>query len=206
MYKKIINVDPNKMFDPKVIKKNLRRMVLDQREKLSPSEVNEKSTVICDKLSLEIDFTWYKKVTIFMPIRNEVEVTKLVGNVNVPDDVEFYIPKIVDGKMDFYLYEGVTNTTKGVFNILEPNSNKALIADEHTVIIMPGSVFTKEGDRIGYGGGYYDRYLQNNDVLTMAVAYEFQVIEDFPEIAKQECDIKPHFIVTDENVYCGRLI
>ena len=62
--------------------------------------------------------------------------------------------------MDFFRYDEDTVLVTGSYDIMEPDSDEMLEPDENTLIIMPGAVFSESRDRIGYGGGYYDRYLE----------------------------------------------
>ena len=67
--------------------------------------------------------------------------------------------------------------------------------------MMPGLVFDKSGHRIGYGGGYYDKYLTLHDsVVKIAIAYDFQVIEKIDEEIIEDTDISPDYIVTDKQI------
>ena len=67
------------------------------------------------------------------------------------------------------------------------------------MIIIPGLAFDRFGGRVGYGGGFYDKYLtQNKNLIKIAVAYDFQVIEDVLEISK--FDVKPDYIVTEKRI------
>ena len=64
------------------------------------------------------------------------------------------------------------------------------------VVVVPGSVFDRSGYRTGYGGGYYDRFLENTDAIRVGVCFDFQLVDDvFPE----EHDKRMDFIITEKN-------
>ena len=90
----------------------------------------------------------------------------------------------------------------GYMGIPEPIEKRPVIADRG-VMIMPGLVFDHELNRIGYGGGYYDRYLSkygNDNIIKVAIAYDFQVVNKI-DSTSEEHDIKPDIIVTDKAEY-----
>lgn len=83
--------------------------------------------------------------------------------------------------------------------LLEPieEQTTAMDREEFDLIIVPGVCFAKNGFRIGYGGGYYDRYLPGAAAVTAALAYSFQVVDDIPA---EEHDVPVEFIITDKGV------
>ena len=108
------------------------------------------------------------------------------------------VPKIINGNMSFYRIQSFKDLTIGTFNILEPTSNE-LICTTEGLMIMPGVVFDKNCHRIGYGKGFYDRYLKNYPQLNkIAVAYDLQVVD---HIQSEAHDINPHFVITESQIY-----
>lgn len=106
----------------------------------------------------------------------------------------------VDGEMTFYRVSSLDKLHIGKFGIAEPDGSIMDIPHitDRTVCIVPGLAFTPDGRRIGYGGGYYDRFLSKNPQLyTIALAYEKCITEDLPTM---EHDIKVKSIVTEERM------
>ena len=101
---------------------------------------------------------------LYMPVRNEVDVSYLLKDA-LDSEKNVWLPKVRDNDMEFCHYDENTELVSGEYGILEPSSEYMLEPDEGTLIIMPGAVFSCKGDRIGYGGGYYDRYLERYPVL-----------------------------------------
>ncbi len=179
-------------------KKQLRREVLEKRRAMSQSEVAEKSEVICDTVLKLSELREAEKVCIYMPINNEVDVSLLTDRLRSLGKV-LYIPKIGGHNMHFYKYEPDTELAPGSFGILEPVDSEILTADENTLIIMPGAVFTKNRDRIGYGAGYYDRYLKKHpEAKTLAVCYDMQLRDSIPVNAN---DRRPARLITESAIY-----
>ena len=83
--------------------------------------------------------------------------------------------------MGFYKFGNDTALSVGTYGVLEPVSEEKLEPGEDTLVLMPGVAFTAAGERIGYGGGFYDRFLsQEPNHPTVALCYEFQMVESLP--------------------------
>lgn len=186
------------MKDIALQKKTLRREILARRKALSIEQVALYSKMICDRIIKTSEYESATDICLYMPIHNEVDVTLLIEWC-MCDNKRIWLPKIIGESMDFYSFEDKEHLMKGAYDILEPVSDTSLVPDKHTLIIMPGSVFSKTRDRIGYGGGYYDRYLEKYKLcLTIAVAYDFQVVDS---ILTDEFDKKPDKIITEAKIY-----
>ncbi len=168
-------------------KKRIRQEILRKRAALDSEYIERYSKLLCEKLMNTPEYKCCSSICLYMPIKNEIDVRHILENAWACGK-KVYLPKILQGDdglyMDFYQYDKATPLIEGPYNILEPDSDDALVPDKDTLIIMPGAVFSKDRVRIGYGGGYYDRYLSHNPVCkTMAVAYDFQVLD------KLVCDV-----------------
>lgn len=99
---------------------------------------------------------------------------------------------------DFYLVEQKEDLQPGAYGILEPTGEYK--ADGYDgLLIMPGVAFDEECHRIGYGGGFYDKYLKTHpDLHTIAVAFELQMYRELPF---EEHDIKPEKVITEKHIY-----
>lgn len=176
-------------------KKDIRKTVLTIRRNYNNEYLTKASKIIVDKL---INHNYYKnanKVCLYMPFANEVDITSLF-EISLENKKEVYLPKTCGSEMDFYSWDNNTQLINGNFGILEPVSNKKLIPTKDTLVIMPGAVFSVNNDRIGYGGGYYDRYLsQNLSCKKIAVCYKFQVL---PSIPTEVHDIKPDYVLYED--------
>lgn len=103
-------------------------------------------------------------------------------------------PKVEGSVMNFYVYETKKELVKSKRGILEPVPNDKKIPD-NALMIMPGVAFDKDRNRVGYGGGYYDKYSAlHSYVKKIAIAYDFQILEHVPS---DIYDIKPDRIITE---------
>lgn len=114
-------------------------------------------------------------------------------------------PKVLDDRknMEFYAVHNYNCMTPGYMNIPEPDGNgKSVIPNKKGkfVMIVPGLAFDMEGARAGYGGGFYDRYLEKYpDIIKVAICYDGQLIKD-KYINRDEHDILMDYIITDKRV------
>lgn len=179
----------------------LRAACLSQRSTLSTAECLSRSRLIQSRV---LQFALYlvsRSVALYSPIQNEVGT----------DEIRDHAFK--EGKKVFFPRVGQTNTLKliqvgsraelkvGPLGILEPTGEKQL-SDRDVdglVVFVPGVVFDSKGNRLGRGRGWYDRVLRRLDgkATTVALAYEFQVVDDVPA---EEWDQKVHYVVTESKV------
>ena len=173
-------------------KKELRKEILDIRRSLSDYDVKLHSEAICSRLQDTEQYRRADNVCLYMPIRNEVDVTLIVERARA-DGKTVWLPRVREGLMHFHLYDEETALVGGAFGIQEPDSENVLVPGGETLVVMPGAVFSEKRDRIGYGGGYYDRYLAAHpDCHTAAVGYAIQIVDS---IMTEETDIKPEVVL-----------
>ena len=184
-------------------KKEIRKAVLAERSALDEETVALSSQVICRKL-MEIDaYEEATDVCLYMPMRNEVDVL-LLAEPAMEEGKRVWVPKVTDkeaGVMVFNRFTGLgeEDIVTGAYDIRESRSEEILEPGEGTLIILPGAVFTPWRDRIGYGGGFYDRYLQAHpQCRTIAVCYDLQVVDELPA---EEHDMKPDYVVCETGVF-----
>lgn len=110
-----------------------------------------------------------------------------------------WVPRVEGKSMHFYRIRSREELRPGSYGILEPVGSEAADGGEG-LMLMPGVAFDERRGRVGYGGGYYDRYLEAHPKLrTMGLAFEFQVL---PEVPWGEHDIRPSVLVTEKRVIC----
>ncbi|MDO4870323.1 MAG: 5-formyltetrahydrofolate cyclo-ligase [Bacillota bacterium] len=186
-------------------KKEIRKAILAERRALDEETVALASQVICRKV-LEIDaYEEADNICLYMPIRNEVDAM-LLADAAAEDGKKVWLPKVITkgekgeaGVMRFNAYEGEEHMITGAYDIRESDSEVFLEPTDKTVIIMPGAVFTPWRDRIGYGGGYYDRFLEEYpQCKTIALAFDLQIVDEIPV---EGHDMKPDYVVSETSIY-----
>lgn len=188
-------------------KKEIRKNMLAVRRSLDDRYVREASHIICERLKSCPMYQTAESICLYMPINHEVDVTELLSADYTLQDkgmdaeagqtyTQVYLPKIIDKTMDFYLYEGKDSIVIGAFNIPEPTGKKKLTPNDKTLVVMPGVAFSRDGCRLGYGGGYYDTYLEKYPMCRKAaVCFQEQLVEKLPVEAH---DVKPDIIISNE--------
>lgn len=181
------------------MKKNeIRKLMSKKRNELSSESVKEKSLEIFKNLTTIKEFCDAKQVLSYINLNNEVNTEDII-NYFWKQGKKTVAPKVKDSEMDFFYFSEYKDLTKGKFNILEPDTNHKYLYNRGDVIIIPGLAFDTYGGRVGYGGGFYDKYLSKSLPLTkIAVAYDFQVLDT--EIEVDEFDIKPDYVVTEKRI------
>lgn len=181
-----------------ISKKEIRDTVLEIRKSFDTDYLNRLSIVICNRVLKQDSYANCKNLVLYMPINNEVNLDILLEK-GFQDSKNIWLPRVINKNMAFYRYTKDTQLIAGAYGILEPNSDEILFPDENTLIIMPGAAFSEDMGRIGYGGGYYDKYLSKHSCCkTIAVCYSFQIM---PMIPMDDHDIKPDMIISDDNIF-----
>ncbi len=178
-------------------KEGFRKEFLQKRDDLSLEEREEKSRVIIRKLQgLEV-YRNAASLFTYVNMRSEVITEELIL-LSLAKGKKVAVPKVGNGRMDFYEIRGMKDLKRGSFGILEPLPHLPA-AEPPALLIMPGIAFDIHRNRIGYGGGYYDRYLAEKKMEnTVALAFGCQLTDSLPSEA---CDIRPEMIITESAVY-----
>ncbi len=179
------------MFDKKI----LRKEILILRKNMTKEEVELKSKKICERILLSKITDSFDDVLVYYPVNNEVDLRYLFSDL-IKENKNIWLP-VVNGKnMSFHLYENEERLNIGECGIPEPLSPIIYERkDKMSLMIMPGVAFSENRDRLGYGGGYYDRFLDSNDCYTAAVAFDTQIVKCIPN---ESHDKKPNIIITDK--------
>ena len=116
------------------------------------------------------------------------------------DGKEIAVPKVQGLDMIFYKLTDFAQLAPGYYGIPEPVSGE-IVQWEDALMIMPGVAFDRQNHRVGYGGGFYDRYLEKHPrVKRVAAAFEFQLL---PQVPTEPTDISPEIVVTEKQCIRG---
>ncbi|MDS1029199.1 5-formyltetrahydrofolate cyclo-ligase [Bacillota bacterium LX-D] len=185
------------------MKKNLRQEVLTKRKELVPEVVAEKSSLIINKVIALEEYQKAKTIMLYLAFRNEVDTTLLIKHA-MTEGKKVVIPvsdmqNIALIPTELRNYPG--DLEEGAYGILEPKKEAFHFVDpqEIDLLIVPGVAFDGQGYRLGYGAGYYDRFIPQlrTDTTILALAFELQIVQRvFPE----SHDKQMQFIVTEERI------
>ena len=178
-------------------KKAIRDRVIGLRDSLSAEEVRQKSLAVTETVVSLPAYRRSREILIYADYRNEVSTRYLIERA-WHDGRKISLPVCRGKEMRFYRLRDFSELRKGAFGIPEPGDTEPA-GNEDTLVIMPGVAFDRELHRIGYGGGYYDRYLKEHPgIYSIALAFELQVLEKVPFLPH---DIRPHILVTERTTY-----
>lgn len=195
-----------------ISKEKVRRRALEARNCLGEAWRKDFSKVIIDQV---LESEMYQRAGIvlsYSAIRSEVD-TDLLNRKVLEHGKKLYLPKTYfkEKKMCFYPVEDLRKLRKGYQGILEPEETVPMedLLEEgkqemkDILMIMPGVAFDENGHRMGYGGGYYDRYLAvyGKKLVSLLVAFDEQKALLIPA---ETCDVKPDYIVTQSGWICGK--
>ena len=111
----------------------------------------------------------------YMPYNQEVRTVPILEQA-IRDGKKVAVPKVYGDVMNFIYLEDLTQVEKSDMGIPEPIADEPIADDQTALVLMPGLAFDKEGHRIGYGGGFYDKFLMAEpNHPTVALCYEFQM-------------------------------
>lgn len=192
------------MESPQEQKKRLRKEHLAVRNTMTEEEILSKSHVIMESVVSSYDFLNTKTVLIYASYGSEVNTMGIIEYAFLLNK-EVYCPKVTgEGKMEFFRIHSLEELSAGYKGILEPFAQDAkryhFDGTKKALVIMPGVCFDERGNRIGYGKGFYDRFLSDKKrILKMALAYDNQITE---ELKADDGDVSYDFLVTELQTIC----
>ena len=179
-------------------KKDIRAQVKKSRKEAAPEQIRENSNLICEKFLDLPEYKAAKVVFAYMDCKNEVETKKVIEQC-WKDGKTIAVPKVFGEIMKYYVITSYDDLEEGYFGIPEPKHESLQeIVCEDGLMILPGVAFDVGRHRVGYGGGFYDRYLEAHpDMKKIAFAFEFQMFEEVPF---EEFDRQPEKIITEKRI------
>ena len=162
-------------------KKELRRSIRERKRAMTEEEIVSRS----EKLGvLFAQSEAYKNG--YLPYNQEVRTVPMLEQA-LKDGKKVAVPKVYGDEMKFLYLDDLTKVSKGYAGIPEPIADGPVADDETALVLMPGLAFDPQGHRIGYGGGFYDKFLAAEpNHPTLALCYEFQML---PKLDTEEHDI-----------------
>ncbi|MGF0034629.1 5-formyltetrahydrofolate cyclo-ligase [Bariatricus sp. SGI.154] len=181
-------------------KKAIRQQVYRARKCMEHSDWQEKTDHIASAVISHPFFLEATDLYSYVDYQNEAGTRKIMEEAWKLGK-RVWVPKVVGKTMRFGCINSFQELRPGAHGILEPEILSETSDSKDTrcnLMIMPGVAFDLNRGRVGYGGGYYDRYLsEHSDIHTIAIAFDFQI---FPEVPGEIHDIKPKVLITETRV------
>ncbi len=180
-------------------KSELREYYSQKRSSLNNLEIKKLNNIIFSKFINSNIYKNSNKIMIYISFDSEIDTHRLINQI-LSDGKRVIVP-ITDSKNNKLIPSELYSMEElelGFYNILTPKTEFIRVFDKTKLdlIIVPGIVFDKTGYRLGYGGGYYDKFLHDlKNIPKISLCYDFQLIDSVP---KESYDIPVNYILTDK--------
>lgn len=175
----------------------IRQELLAKRLRLTKNVVNTRSNGMCGFLEAWIKSKHFSEIFLFHPFRNEPDLTPLIDRCAVA----VHMPVVVSqSEMQFFRVDAQTVYQQGKWGILEPvrgHFAQPVEPGKHSLIVMPALAVDRQGHRLGYGGGFYDRFLQQHDSVLMAALFDEFVVANVPV---EVHDVRVNYVLTESGI------
>lgn len=156
-------------------KQELRRTIRERKRAMTKEEIVERSNALAEKFYNSPAYQAASTIYGYLPYNQEVRTVPMLQRA-LDEGKRVAVPKVYGDEMRFIYLEDLTQVSKGYAGIPEPIADAPVAEDKQALVLMPGLAFDPQGHRIGYGGGFYDRFLaQEPHHPTLALCYEFQM-------------------------------
>lgn len=184
-------------------KQIIRSYIAKRKSKMTLNEIKEKSDKIIETLMQSSVYLNSENLFVYVNYNQEVITTDFI-QLSLNQGKRVFVPKIFkeenqDKCMKFIEIHSLDELTSGYYGILEPTEGMSSATEiREGLLVMPGLAFDRKLHRIGYGGGFYDRYLSlPHKFTTVAVCFEFQILDAIPY---EVHDFTPNMIITNQEI------
>lgn len=161
-------------------KSALRREIREQKRAMTGDEILSRSEKLAQLFLATEAYRQAKTIYGYLPYNQEVRTVPILQQA-LRDGKRVAVPKVIGDGMKFIYMEDLSQVETGYAGIPEPVADGPVAEDKNALVLMPGLAFTEKGQRMGYGGGFYDRFLaEEPEHSTVALCYEFQMRDTLP--------------------------
>lgn len=158
-------------------KQQLRQAIRQRKRAMTQEEIEDRSRSLCEKF---LNSDNYRRCTClygYLPYNQEVRTWPILHQA-LADGKKVAVPKVYGDEMKFIYLTDLTQVATGYAGIPEPIADGPVAEQQDALVLMPGLAFDPQGHRIGYGGGFYDKFLSREPKHpTVALCYEFQMVD-----------------------------
>lgn len=180
-------------------KKELRQKYRAHRDSFGEEFIEQSSKIACENLAKSKEFIGANTILFYYPIKNEISPLPLLEHyLKMGKTIAFPVCNTENSTLIFKKVETLNDLFPSIFGLFEPNDNcETITPNEKTLCIVPALAFSQDGHRLGYGKGYYDRFLKNFQGISVGFSYSEFVCDKLPH---SEHDIPLNMIVTESEV------
>lgn len=170
-------------------KKALRAEIRAKKQALTEAQIEAASADLCRQMAEHPAYREAASLYGYLSYNQEVRTRAILEQAQ-RDGKRVAVPKVIGDDMVFLWLDDLDDVSLGYKGIPEPTRNEPVADDDHALVLMPGLAFDPEGRRCGYGGGFYDRYLEKHpEHKLLALCFDFQMYDHL--------DTDPHDIPVD---------
>jgi len=177
-------------------RKSLRSLLLEKRDNTSFDFMKIASEKIQKKIKKINAFRDAQKIGVYYPIGSEILTQDIIQEL-LSNGKDVFLPKVMGANIEFRKIADFSSLEKGSFDIMEPKDN-CQTDNDLDVVLVPTVGISPIGVRLGYGHGFYDRYLAEHKVTTISLILEKQIIKNIPKL---EHDVIIDWIVTEDRIF-----
>jgi 5-formyltetrahydrofolate cyclo-ligase len=164
----------------------LRKMIREKKRAMTELEIENASKLLKDQFIHSSSYINAKSLYGYLPYNQEVRTVPILEQA-LRDGKRVAVPKVYGDEMKFIWMTDLSQVDIGYAGIPEPVADGPVADDPHALVLMPGLAFDPQGHRIGYGGGFYDKFLAAEpNHPTLALCFDFQML---PSLETEEFDI-----------------
>ncbi len=160
-------------------KDEIRKHIRDCKKYLSDEDLSSSSLCVAEKILNLPVFSECRQVFVYIATNREIRTDRIIETALCLGK-RVAAPKCFGKNMEFFYFNDMSELCPGAFGILEPTAEMPAFPDENTLMLVPGTAFDLCMNRIGYGGGYYDRYFEKYRAVKyckLGLAHEFQIFD-----------------------------
>lgn len=173
-------------------KRELRSSIRAQKRAMTEEMIQQKSQILGELFAASEAYRNAKTIYGYLPYNQEVRTVPMLQRA-LEDGKRVAVPKVYGDEMRFICMTDLTRVEKGYAGIPEPVDDGPVADDPTALVLMPGLAFDPQGHRIGYGGGFYDKFLEKEpNHPTLALCYDFQML---PKLETESHDIPVDWVI-----------
>lgn len=173
-------------------KQELRQAIRARKRAMTEEDILRRSEILAEKFARSNAYRAAKTIYGYLPYNQEVRTVPMLRRA-LEEGKRVAVPKVYGDDMKFIYLDDLSQVAKGYAGIPEPVADGPVAQDETALVLMPGLAFDRAGHRIGYGGGFYDKFLAREPHHpTVALCYDFQVMD---RLEAEEFDIPVDLVI-----------